>query len=290
MSLSAPPPQHNFIAILFSSSFVLLMAEIPFLFTSDWTIMDVLSAIVINLVFSFVLWYWWLFGENRSIRTVVIFQFALLLMVHPFIIGLHHWEIISGSGDIFALKHWIEFVNLNFGLLVLLISSLGSYTIARRRSDQQALKGYSIIEWTLLTIDLKSRTFGSMKNLPFIHWLYWPLCLVGGAYLLWFINEFANQPGLMSNVKIIGIVQMITMILAYRVGLFLGEGFRLIQIERRTPGIQFHLENFDAFLKWRHDYVKYHLPAPIRKLNLRLFNQHVEAYERLQKDVKTSRT
>ncbi len=43
-------------------------------------------------------------------------------------------------------------------------------------------------------------------------------------------------------------------------------------------------------MKWRHDYVKYHLPAPIRKLNLRLFNQHVEAYERLQNEVKSSRT
>lgn len=290
MSLSAPPPQHNFIAILLSSCFVLLMAEIPFLFTTGWTISDAIFAITLNLLLSFVLWYWWLFGSKRPIRSVLIFQLSLLLIVHPFIIGVHHWDLVSGSGDILALSCWIEFINPNFALLVLLTSTLGAYAIARNRSDQQSLRSYSTIEWTLLTIDLKNRTFGSMKNLPFIHWLYWPLCLIGGAYLFWFINEFADQPGLVSNVKIIGIVQMITMILAYRVGLFLGEGFRLIQIEKMTPGTRFHLENFDEFMKWRHDYVKYHLPAPIRKLNLRLFNQHVEAYERLQKEVKSSRT
>lgn len=290
MSLSAPPPQHNFIAILLSSCFVLLMAEIPFLFTTDWTIPDVLFATALNLILSFVLWYWWLFGSKRPIRSVLIFQFSLLLIVHPFVIGIHHWNIVSGSGDMLVLSGWIEFVNPNFALLVLLTSTLGAYAIARNRSDQQSLRSYSTIEWTLLTIDIKNRTFGSMKNLPFIHWLYWPLCLLGAIYLWWFINKFADQPGLISNVQIIAIVQMNTMILTYRVGLLLGEGLRLIQIEKMTPGTQFHLENFDEFMKWRHDYVKHHLPTPIRKLNLRLFNQHVEAYERLQNGVKSSRT
>lgn len=71
--------------------------------------------------------------------------------------------------------------------------------------------------------------------------------------------------------------------------LFLGQALHLIQLERKT-GQSFEPRNFEERLRWRHDYVKYHLPAPIRKLNLRLFNQHVEAYERLQNEVKTSRT
>jgi hypothetical protein len=71
--------------------------------------------------------------------------------------------------------------------------------------------------------------------------------------------------------------------------LFLGQAVHLIAFER-TTACSLKLRDFDERLKWRHDYVKYHLPAPIRKLNLRLFNQHVEAYERLQKEIKTSRT
>jgi hypothetical protein len=68
----------------------------------------------------------------------------------------------------------------------------------------------------------------------------------------------------------------------------MGQSFQLIRLERKT-GRVLQIRNFDERLRWRHDYVKYHLPAPIRKLNLRLFNQHVEAYERLQKTNKASR-
>ncbi|HEX4880365.1 MAG TPA: hypothetical protein VFV39_11005 [Limnobacter sp.] len=59
----------------------------------------------------------------------------------------------------------------------------------------------------------------------------------------------------------------------------LGQVAHLFAFEKKAAK-QFTLKNFDLRLKWRHDYVKYHLPTPIRKLNLRLFNQHVEAYER----------
>ena len=290
MSLSLPPTHNRFVSVVISSSFLWLIAEVPFLFNTDWSVTDVLVATLFNLAFSFVLFYWWLFGDNRPIRTIVIFHMALLAIMHPFIIGIHHWDIVGGSGNMLSLQRCIEFVNLNFGILVLIVSTLAAYTIAKKKSDAQSLRSYSSLEWTLLTLNMKNHTFGSMKNLPFIHSVYWPLCVVGGVYLLWFMNEFADYPTLISNVKIMAIVQMVAMILVYRVGLVLGEGLRLIQIERMIPGAKFHLDNFEEFLKWRHDYVKYHLPAPIRKLNLRLFNQHVEAYERLQQEVKISRT
>ncbi len=73
-------------------------------------------------------------------------------------------------------------------------------------------------------------------------------------------------------------------------GIALGEAIRLIELERLMGRGSFKLYDFEKRLLWRHDYVKYHLPSPIRKLNLRLFNQHVEAYQRFQKEVKTSRT
>lgn len=71
--------------------------------------------------------------------------------------------------------------------------------------------------------------------------------------------------------------------------MFMGQATRVMQLERKI-GKPLTFRNYHLRLKWRHDYVKYHLPVPIRKLNLRLFNQHVEAYERLQKQVKSSRT
>lgn len=71
--------------------------------------------------------------------------------------------------------------------------------------------------------------------------------------------------------------------------MFMGQATRVMRLEREL-GDPLTFRNHHLRMKWRHDYVKYHLPAPIRKLNLRLFNQHVEAYERLQRDIKSSRT
>lgn len=71
--------------------------------------------------------------------------------------------------------------------------------------------------------------------------------------------------------------------------MFMGQASSVMRLEREL-GNPLTFRNHHLRMKWRHDYVKYHLPAPIRKLNLRLFNQHVEAYERLQNKVKSSRT
>ena len=71
--------------------------------------------------------------------------------------------------------------------------------------------------------------------------------------------------------------------------MFMGQTTSVMRLEREL-GNPLTFRNHHLRMKWRHDYVKYHLPAPIRKLNLRLFNQHVEAYERLQNEIKTSRT
>ena len=62
--------------------------------------------------------------------------------------------------------------------------------------------------------------------------------------------------------------------------MFMGQTTSVMRLEREL-GNPLTFRNHHLRMKWRHDYVKYHLPAPIRKLNLRLFNQHVEAYERL---------
>jgi len=70
--------------------------------------------------------------------------------------------------------------------------------------------------------------------------------------------------------------------------MFMGQATRVIRLEREL-GKPLAFRNHHLRMKWRHDYIKYHLPTPIRKLNLRLFNQHVEAYEHLQNKAKSSR-
>jgi len=107
---------------------------------------------------------------------------------------------------------------------------------------------------------------------------------------MWFANQYAQVADLKEDLKLISLLGMCSMILCYLCGLVFGEGIRLIQIERYLNKGKFEIEGLEHLKRWRHDYVKYHLPAPIRKLNLRLFNQHVEAYERLQNEVKSSRT
>lgn len=117
-----------------------------------------------------------------------------------------------------------------------------------------------------------------------------PIAAVGVLmfFLFLFPNASSDTHGLYMLIGKVAMMLTAGIFFSY-ISVFLGQATHLLSLERKA-GKKFRLLAFEQRLKWRHDYVKYHLPAPIRKLNLRLFNQHVEAYERLQNKVKSSRT
>lgn len=286
-----PAPLHfYFFGGIFSLSFLLLIAATPILMAS-WMTTGVFLCLFIGIFLSSsITCYRWVFVSKRPVKAMMLEFGTVLITLHPFVFGVHHWSPLTDSSDLIQTSHWWENINLVFGLGVLFITTCVAYAIAYSRSDEDSLKRYSNLEWTLFNIDLRTVKYRRLKNFPIIHTLYWPLILLGTFYVLWFRNRFSHVAELNEDLKLIFLFGMCAMILCYLCGLAFGEGVRLIQIERFLNRGKFEIADLEHLMRWRHDYVKYHLPAPIRKLNLRLFNQHVEAYKRLQKQIKSSRT
>ncbi|MCR2746124.1 hypothetical protein [Limnobacter parvus] len=286
-----PAPLHfYFFGGVFSLSFLLLIAATP-LYTATWMSTGIFLCLFIGIIlFSFFVCYQWVFVSKRPVKATMLEFATLLAALHPFAFGIHYWDPLTDHSKLIQTTHWWENINLVFGIGVLLITTAVAYAIAYSKSDKASLETYSNLEWSIFQIDLRTRKYGRRKNFPIIHTLYWPLILTGVFYISWFANQYAHTADLKEDLKLISLIGMCSMILCYLCGLVFGEGIRLIQIERYLNKGKFGIEGLEHLLRWRHDYVKYHLPTPIRKLNLRLFNQHVEAYERLQNKVKTSRT
>lgn len=286
-----PAPLHfYFLGGILSLSFLLLIAATP-LYMATWMTTGIVLCLFASIVlFSSVVCYQWVFVSKRPIKATIIEFTTLLIAVHPFVFGIHHWPPLTDHSELIQTSHWYENINLVFGVCVLLITTVVAYAIAYSRSDKSSLETCSGLEWTIFQINLRTRKYSRRKNFPIIHTLYWPLVLAGGFYIMWFASQYAQVEDLKEDLKLISLLGICSMILCYLCGLVFGEGIRLIQIERYSNKGKFEIEGLEHLKRWRHDYVKYHLPAPIRKLNLRLFNQHVKAYEDLQKTKYQSRS
>jgi len=286
-----PAPLHfYFFSGIFSLALLLLIAATP-LYMATWMTPSIFLCLFISIIlFSSIVCYQWVFVSNRPVKATMIEFATLLVAVHPFVFGIHHWPPLTDHSELIQTMRWYENINLVFGICVLLITTAVAYVIAHSRSDESSLETYSSLEWTIFQVNLRTGKYSRRKNFPILHTLYWPLVLAGVFYITWFANQYTHVADLEEDLKLIALVGMCSMILCYLCGLVCGEGIRLIQIERYLNKGKFEIDGLEHLQRWRHDYVKYHLPAPIRKLNLRLFNQHVEAYERLQNEVKSSRT
>jgi hypothetical protein len=290
MMISPAPLHYYFFGGIFSLSFLLLIAATP-LYVAPWMTSNLFfSAFIGIILLSSIVCYQWVFISKRPIKSTMIEFATLLAVMHPFVFGLHHWPPLTDSSKLIQTTHWWQNINLVFGITVLVSSTLVSYLMARTKSGQDYVNTHPHLEWTLFEVDLRNKKYGRRKNFPIIHTLYWPLVSLGIIYIIWFAKQYADVADLKEDLTLISLAGMCAMILCYLCGLVFGEGIRLIQIELHFKKGNFEIEGLEHLQRWRHDYVKYHLPAPIRKLNLRLFNQHVEAYERLQKTGKASRT
>jgi hypothetical protein len=289
MMISPAPLHYYFFCGIFSLSFLLLLAATP-LYFGPWMTSSLFFSMLIGIVLlSSVVCYRWVFVSKRPVKATVTEFSIMVTVLHPFVFGVHHWPPLTDTSKLIQTIHWWENINLVFGVGVLLITAAVAYAIAYSRSDQASLEKCTHLEWTFFQVHLQTGKYSRRKNFPIIHTLYWPLILLGIVYIAWFANHYAHVADLQGELALISLACLCAMILCYLSGLVLGEGIRLIQIEHRLNKGQFEIEGLEDLLRWRHDYVKYYLPAPIRKLNLRLFNQHVEAYERLQKTNKASR-
>lgn len=220
-----------------------------------------------------------MFHSRRSPQATFIKTLVLLVSLYPFVFGIQWWGPLTEMSRTIPLANWFENLSAVFAGVVVITTTVVSYFIACRRSSESQLNSGKPINWTLFQVDPTQLTYGRIRNFPIIHSLYWPLTGFGLLYLGWYLSFHATHQHLIDQVKLIAISGLITMILGYIEGLACGECLRMIQLAYRWKRGPFYVAGQDDLVKWRHDYVKYHLPAPIRMLNLRLFNQHVEAYE-----------
>lgn len=218
------------------------------------------------------------------INCIGIFTFSIITFQFDFIPYSHDEPIIT-SNWILERKFFI------FSLISLLASMVSAYIHAVRvLKDTPYLKTKNIELWHLQLFP-ESNTHDFWITPKRIWQLLFALTTIGGTILYLAITSMdETHPRFIHFVTTHSIIFLLILILHTLAGITLGESIAVATLEKKlaiSPSIYCDM---DVRIKWRHDYVKYHLPVPIRKLNLRLFNQHVEAYERLQKQVKSSRT
>lgn len=237
-----------------------------------------------------------------SIGVVTIYQVIFVYELKPHqlvycsIIGLWGTSMLTFQFDfLVAYKNYIptqppgylDWKFLIFNCVVLAVCSVGAYlNSARKLSPETYAKGDEIELWQFTLcpksgtydIDLQPRKFpGLIVVLAFLSFI-----------LIWFVENSIppDHPKylryLVFNLCSVGM----TMIIGVFAGVTIGESLYMIYFQRKQAIPSFVYCDMKTRMKWRHDYVKYHLPAPIRRLNLKLFNQHVQAYEQLDKGPK----
>ncbi|HEX4880235.1 MAG TPA: hypothetical protein VFV39_10355 [Limnobacter sp.] len=182
----------------------------------------------------------------------------------------------------------ISAINSLFSSLVLFFGITIGYLNAKRKTPGFKNKAPESVTWISADVDLTKHAYFSPQGIS----RFTPLLLTFGGIGFIFILpviELVLQgvEGAGQELTLRIACMTITLILYTYFAVSIGEAIRLIQIERSLGKGPLQVYDFDLRLKWRHDYVKYHLPTPIRKLNLRLFNQHVEAYERYLKGLES---
>ena len=179
------------------------------------------------------------------------------------------------------------YFNASYALVIAVLSYVWAFIDTNHQFNKNAAPNRNRIELWTVNIYLSDHSFEDLeqqRNLKALvsSWLLVGIVMVCTLVLPTISSEVDDLKLLIAKIG----AMIPTAALIGINFLYLGQATRIVQFERKI-GIPLSFRNYPMRMKWRHDYVKYHLPAPIRKLNLRLFNQHVEAYERLQQEVKT---
>lgn len=233
--------------------------------------------------------YHFLFRSNLSPRVYIVESLIGIVTYAPF--TMQPDLLLATAGPLAATQNISTHLNSIFAVIVLLISFFWAFLNARHQTPRGGGGGDPEASWLTLDLDLDEHAYLSPPGIKRLTPLLIAFSALGGVLLLLAYMDLGNINSDAQKVLLMRTCSMAITIIVYSLmGASLAEALCLINIERHQAKGPLRVYDFDKRLKWRHDYVKYHLPAPIRKLNLRLFNQHVEAYERLQNKVKSSRT
>ena len=233
--------------------------------------------------------YHFLFRSSLSPRVYIVESLIGIVTYAPF--TMQPDLLLATAGPPAATQNIFTHLNSIFAVMVLLISFFWAYRRAHHHTPRVGSSSGSVAEWLTLDLDLDEHAYLSPPGMKRLTPLFIAFSALGGVLLLVTYMDLGDVNSDTQKVLLIRTCSMAITIIVYSLlGASLAEALCLINIEKRQAKGPLRVYDFDERLKWRHDYVKYHLPAPIRKLNLRLFNQHVEAYERLQNKVKSSRT
>jgi hypothetical protein len=233
--------------------------------------------------------YHFLFRSSLSPRVYIVESLIGIVSYAPF--TMQPDLLFATASPLSATQNIPTFFNSIFAVMILLISFFWAYRNAHHHTPRVGSGSSTEASWLTLDLDLDEHAFLSPPGMRRLTPLFIAFSALGGTLLLLALVDVGDVNSDTQKALIVRTCSMaITIIIYSLLGASLAEALCLITIEKHQAKGPLRVYDFDERLKWRHDYVKYHLPAPIRKLNLRLFNQHVEAYERLQNEVKSSRT
>ncbi|WP_138519433.1 hypothetical protein [Limnobacter alexandrii] len=278
-----------FISILLFSSLLWLALAFPIRHVLGYSWGVLAAGFPIVLIFYSGWAYHFLFRSSLSPRVYIVESLIGIATYTPF--TMQPDLLFATADSLTAIQNIPTFFNSTFAVMVLLISFFWASRSASQHTPKVGSSSSSEASWLTLDLDLDEHTYLSPPGMKRLTPLFIAFSALGGALLLLALMDVGEVNSDTQKALIVRTCSMaITIIIYSLLGASLAEALCLIKIEKHQAKGPLRVYDFDERLKWRHDYVKYHLPAPIRKLNLRLFNQHVEAYERLQKQIKSSRT
>jgi hypothetical protein len=241
-----------------------------------------------------------------TIILVIVGMYQLLFVVPKVTISSSIWILLLLSPIFFvvafpelamwAMGSWVfesdkvKYFNAYFALVVAGISFCWSWWDTHIQLQRYKEQPNDPLKLMTFDVFLSNYSFEVKEESRGVWMLSIPIALAGVVMLCLFVIPTLSIN--ITDLRLLLVKSAAMLVAGIFFGLIfisMGQFFHLIQQERKS-GHMFQIRDFEERLRWRHDYVKYHLPAPLRKLNLRFFNQHVEAYERLQNEVKSSRT
>lgn len=253
------------------------------------------SSLFIGLPVVLIFYFHWNFHFHFTLDpSPAVFICQAILGVTMFLILTSHLDLmLTHFGENPIRKDSVDAIlNSLYSFTVVVVGGICGYVNAFLKSPSLNIPKNAVASWWTTDLDLNEHAYLSPPGVSRLK----PLFIGFGGVALILVAPLLLDAVSTFNPETIKLLILrlaamgLTLIVYTVLAVSVGEAIRLIQLERQIGKGSFKLYDFDKRLKWRHDYVKYHLPSPIRKLNLRLFNQHVEAYERLQTKVKSSRT
>ncbi len=233
--------------------------------------------------------YHFLFRSSLSPRVYIVESLIGIASYAPF--TMQPDLLFAAADSLTAAQNIPTFFNSTFAVMVLLISFFWASRSARQHHSRVGSSSGFDASWLTLDLNLDEHAYLSPPGMKRLTPLFISFSVLGSLMLLLAYINLNDVNSDIQKALLVRTCSMAMTIIVYSLlGASLAEALCLIKIERQQAKGPLQVYDFDERLKWRHDYVKYHLPWPLRKLNLRLFNQHVEAYEQLQAQVKTSRT